>query len=159
VLGSGLGDVKAIYEEVFSELLAISVDAGATNYEAHNGEMREINLPRLKEIFAIYEENEGRGFIPSEVIATRSRAISSGADVEHKGLRKAVETYLAKRTTETLSFDDIGRAMNNEGGIEIGSKFSEIPSLMRHQHGYCPHCMRQAMMLAKQAAARKQQVR
>jgi len=157
-VGSGLGAVNSVYDEVFNELLALQADNSAKVYQTETNESRPINFDRLKEIEAIYQITERRAFSHGELIAFHAARGMKSGDHRHQGLVRATNSYLAKRVTDLIAFDDLARfAQANEGTTEVRAKFSDLSHLMRHELGYCPHCMKAAMTLAKQASSGKAQ--
>lgn len=160
-LGAGLGAVQGMYDEIFQELSALAIDKGSREYQSSNGELRPINVQRLGEIMAIFQATQHRGLNPGEVMALHAtQGMKTGSDRQrHQGLLAAVKDYLARRTTDMVTFEDIYRfTATGEGSAGNRQKAGELGHIMTQQLGYCPHCIRQAMLLAKQAMSRTQQV-
>jgi predicted Ser/Thr protein kinase len=157
-LGAGLGAVNGIYDEIFQEILALSLDSKATTYQASNGENRQINQKRLEEIQDIYRHTQHRDFAYGEVTAY-ALTTKTGENKRHLGLLSAVKAYLAKRATELVTFDDIQRfSETHDGSSEVRQRASEISHVLSHELGYCDRCMKSALMLSRQASSRVEQV-
>jgi len=159
-LGSGLGAVNSMYDEIFQEILALSGQASATTYKSKSGEARPINRERLAEIEKLYAQLEKQAFSPQEVVLVFATNSSSPEKRRHPGLLRAVTAYLAQRETDKLTFDDLLRfADTQEGTSEVREKHSELSHVMAHQLGYCKKCLKAALMIARQAKSRTSQVR
>jgi predicted Ser/Thr protein kinase len=159
-LGAGFGAVNSMYDEIFQEILALSLDKSATTYQASSGEHRPINQERLAEIQALYKAAEHRDFNYGEVTATHARNSMSTEKQRHLGLLRAVKSYLAKRSTDLVTFDDIQRfSESREGSSEVRQKANELSHTLAHQLGYCDRCMKAALMLTRQTLSRVEQVK
>jgi len=156
--GAGPGAVNSVYDEIFQEILALSMDRKAEHYHASNGDLRQINKRRLEEIQEIYRNSQHREFEYGEVTAY-ALANKEGDNKRHSGLRRAVQNYLAKRATELVTFDDIQKfSENHEGSSMVRERASEIGQVMAHDLGYCDKCMKSALMLLRQETSRTEQV-
>lgn len=159
-LGSGLGVVNSMYDEVFQEILALALDQSAAEYQTNNGERRPINRDRLAEIQKSFREAEHRDFSFGEITATHARNHLSTDTMRHPGLLRSVQKYLAKRSTDLVTFDDIQRfSETHEGSAEVRQRSGEVGSIMSHELGYCDRCMKAALILARQRLSRTEQAK
>jgi hypothetical protein len=158
-LGSGLGAVNSMYDEIFQEIITLSLDKSATSYQSGTGENRPISKDRLEQIAKLYEIAEHRPFSYQEVTATFALSTTSGERKRHQGLLRAVKTYLASRATDQLTFESIEQYVgSSQASSEIRQKIGDVSHVLEHELGYCGHCMKAALTIARQAKSRVEQV-
>jgi predicted Ser/Thr protein kinase len=158
-VSAGFGAINGVYDEVFQEMLTLQNDPEAREYQAASGEYRAINMDRMNEIRAVYRETNRRELAIGEIINFQFMTGIKPGETRHEGLLGAITTYMAKRTTDLISFDDIERlGASGEGSADTRAKFIDVSRVMRKELGYCERCMRAAMSLAKQSTIGKKQV-
>jgi predicted Ser/Thr protein kinase len=154
-ISSGTMSIRSIYDEVFDELLWLSDHPTADEYEAAGGDKRPINKERLAAIKSIYKESQGRDFDIGEILVFNARR-RMDTSIMHRGLEEAVTRYLSSRSTDLVAYDDIERfSRTGDGNMDTRAKFTDLKHTLEHRLGYCPHCLREAIALAKREAAKK----
>lgn len=159
-LGSGMGVIDSMYQEIFAEIQALSSDENARTYK-YKGETRNINHPRLAEVKQLYFQTQGKKLSIS-ALAILPQVSTGGAigKVRSPGLVDAIAMYLAKRETEKLTYDDLLRVNDTqEGSNDARDKHSELAHVLSHELGYCNKCIGAALRLAQQTISRTEQVK
>ena len=146
------GKAAEIYEELILEILSLSEDENAKEYEGPNGQKMFINRERLQTISKIFTEKTGQP-LAIQRIATfylQQKSNSSGGS-KHPQLIAAINEYLATSLDKFITVKDLlTYAEKSSGNASISNKFRSVESVLVNQLGYNKRSIIDALRVIKE---------